>query len=113
MHNAASETRDRVWHQTNIMRKVPTDKVAIVTKSASFSHRDACRLFELARTSTAQILIVDLHEAVDTDTAALARLILLRRRLLRVGRDLRISGMRDRVANLYHIARLDQILPCA
>jgi hypothetical protein len=52
-----------------------------------------------------------LHNTTDTSTAALATLILLRRDLLRRGRDLRILGLHGRAASIYDINRLGRALP--
>jgi len=59
----------------------------------------------------AKTVLLDLTEAARISTAALARLILLRRRLLRSGRDLRICGLRDQADALYQITRMERILP--
>ena len=40
-----------------------------------------------------------------------AALVLLRRELLRRGRDLRLVGMRDRTRQVYAVNRLDAVLP--
>jgi ABC-type transporter Mla MlaB component len=89
--------------------------VAVVpVKSGSFSHSEACRIadaaikFAVART----VIVIDLKNVVDATTSAFARLVLLRRLLLKTGRDLRLTNLRDRAANIYHINRLAGVLPC-
>ena len=48
----------------------------------------------------------------DATTAAFATLVLLRRALLRAGRDLLLTGLHDRAAYLFGINRLGSVLPC-
>ncbi len=89
-------------------------QVAIVHESRSFSHTDACRIFDLAvKCLHAQTIVIDLKRACDATTAAFAKLVLLRRVLLQTGRDLRLVGLHDRAAHLYGINRLASVLPCA
>ncbi len=59
----------------------------------------------------AQTVVIDLANATDATTSAFARLVLLRRALRRVGRDLILSGLHDRTEFLYEINRLDAVLP--
>ena len=56
-------------------------------------------------------IVVDLSHARDATTSAFARLVLLRRYLLRTGRDLRLTGLSHRAARLYEVSRLDRVLP--
>ena len=63
------------------------------------------------RAGPAPTVLLDLRWTTETTTAALARLILLRARLLRAGRDLMIVGLRGRAEALYEITRLTRILP--
>lgn len=63
------------------------------------------------RRESARTVILDLSQATDASTAAFARLVLLRRQLLRRGRDVVVSGLRDRALWVYVISRLDQVLP--
>jgi hypothetical protein len=93
-----------------------SENVAVVPAgSSSLSHSEACRIADVAlRTQgRARTVIVDLKNAADATTSAFARLVLLRRLLLRTGRDLRLTNLRDRAASLYHINRLAGVLPCA
>ena len=92
----------------------PAGQVAIVHESRSFSHSDACRIFDLAvKCLHATTIVIDLKRACDATTSAFAKLVLLRRALLRTGRDLRLVGLHDRTAHLYGINRLAGVLPCA
>ena len=87
-------------------------EVAIVPKGLSFSHTEACRVFDVAmRCRTATMVVVDLKYADDATTSAFARLVLLRRRLLDTGRDLRLAGLRARAADVYKVNRLTIVLP--
>ena len=84
---------------------------AIVWNGALFTHGDACRIYDAALRAAARTIVVDLSLARDATTSAFARLVLLRRCLLRTGRDLRLIGLSDRAARLYEVSRLDQVLP--
>ncbi|CAN5528969.1 hypothetical protein BH09PLA1_BH09PLA1_27910 [soil metagenome] len=85
---------------------------SIVVPGDSFQHVDACRVERQAlRNWFAHTIVLDLSRARDATTAAFADLILLRRRLLNDGRDLRISGLHDRAAKVYHVNRLTAVLP--
>ncbi len=89
-------------------------QVAIVHGAGHFSHSDACRIADLALVQgRATTVIIDLKNAADTTTSAFARLVLLRRLLLKTGRDLRLTNLRDRAASLYQVNRLGGVLPCA
>ena len=47
----------------------------------------------------------------DASTAAFARLILLRRELLKTGRDVQIVGLKARAGRLFEVHRLEAVLP--
>ena len=77
-----------------------------------FSYWDACAV--AARVATSghpSLVLLDLRQTVDTTTAALARLVLLRRELLRVHSDLKIVGLFGRAKDLYEVSRLAGALP--
>ena len=57
-------------------------------------------------------VVVDLADADKATTAGLARLVVLRGRLLRAGGDLRLSHLHGQPRRLYEINRLDGVLPC-
>jgi hypothetical protein len=88
--------------------------VAIVPAAyGRFSHSEACRIADVAMgPGRAQTIIVDLKNVLDATTSAFARLVLLRRLLLRTGRDLRLTNLRNRAASVYQINRLGLVLPC-
>jgi hypothetical protein len=77
-----------------------------------FSYSDACQVARYATASGGQgLVVVGLEQTCDTETAALARLVVLRRDLLRAGRDLRIAGLCGRANSLYEISRMAEVLP--
>jgi anti-anti-sigma regulatory factor len=90
-------------------------QATLVPESPAFSHDDADRISRLATTGgcTARRIVIDLTQAEDASTSAFARLVLLRRNLLKAGRDLRLVNLRDRAAALFEINRLQAILPRA
>jgi anti-anti-sigma regulatory factor len=89
-------------------------QATLVPQSPEFSHDEADQISRLATAGhcrTAKRIIIDLSRACEASTSAFARLVLLRRALLKVGRDLRLINLRDRAAALYEVIRLDTILP--
>jgi anti-anti-sigma regulatory factor len=92
----------------NVMK----DVAVIQTPVASLSHTDARRIFDLAVCETARMVVIDMKRVQDATTAAFATLVLLRRTLLRTGRDLLLVGLHDRAALLFGINRLEAVLPC-
>jgi len=89
-----------------------TVTTAVSAPSGQFSHSVADELCSKIRASRpARTVIVDLKEIEDATTAAFARLVLLRRDLLRHGRDLRLKGLRSRAASIWRVSRLNCVLP--
>ena len=87
-------------------------QTTIVPDAKSFSHDDAdqvCKLATLA--GAAKRIVIDMAGASEASTSAFARLVLLRRTLLRSGRDLRLMNLRDAAAGLYEVIRLADVLP--
>lgn len=79
--------------------------------SEAFSH-DAARQLRHTVTTTAQgNVVIDFGQVRHISTAALAELVLLRRKLLSDGCDLRVVNMTGQVAALYRICRLEGVLP--
>jgi anti-anti-sigma regulatory factor len=77
-----------------------------------FSYSDACNLAEQVKADAdTGLVVIELSRVEDTSTAALARLVLLRRELLRSNRDLRISGLVGRALNVFAVNRLEALLP--
>jgi hypothetical protein len=86
----------------------------IPNRGDCFSYEEACRLSQLALRGAgglARTVTIDLARAADATTAAFARLVLLRRALLRSGRDLRLVGLHGRAAGVYEVNRLGRVLP--
>jgi anti-anti-sigma regulatory factor len=89
-------------------------QVKLVPLGRVFSHAEAARLFSQALTcGDAQQVVIDLRGADDATTSAFAKLVLLRRLLLRCGRDLCLTNLRDRAAGLFQVNRLGDVLPTA
>lgn len=86
-------------------------KSIILPGTVRLTHDEACRLSDRAVASGAQSIILDLSRANNATTAAFARLVLLRRELLRRGRDVRLTGLHDQPAKLFEVHRLDSVLP--
>ena len=85
---------------------------SIVVSAGTFEHGHARRVERVAlNMPCAKIIVLDLSRAHDATTAAFADLILLRRRLLDEGRDLRLCGLHDRAAKVYRVNRLNEVLP--
>ena len=92
----------------------PQPQLAIVHGAVQFSHSDACRIADVVLgQGRARTVVIDLKNAAEATTSAFARLVLLRRLLLKSGRDLRLINLRDRAASLYQVNRLGGVLPCA
>ena len=86
----------------------------ILFRSSSLGYGDACRIARrVAPRRSWRLVYIHLPGTFETSTAALARLIVLRRELLRRGRDLRIVGLHGRARALYEISRLENVLPLA
>ena len=78
----------------------------------SLSYTDAGEIARVALADgEAATVLIDLERTTRTTTAALARLVLLRRHLRKVGRDLRIIGPCGKAKHLYDISRLGNLLP--
>jgi anti-anti-sigma regulatory factor len=100
--------------QTSLSPSQDSQHLALVPASKSLSHSEACDIAHLAlRERRARTVIVDMKNVFDATTSAFARLVLLRRRLLKAGRDLRLINLHDRTANVYQVNRLAGVLPCA
>jgi len=90
----------------------PTSELAIIHQSELFRQPDAARIFRsVLDLTTVKTIVIDLTHVRDATTAAFAHLVLLRRMLLRNGRDLRLKGLRERAARVYEVNRLMEVLP--
>jgi|SRR5665213_2640545 len=84
----------------------------IVPGAKKFSHQEAMQVYETALSQTnGERIVVDLRRARDATSAAFARLVLLRKALRESGRDLCLINLRDRAAGVYHVHKLDCVLP--
>lgn len=110
--NPAAEPTGPPWAHNGPVPDRTTTAAHVVLKAETFSHEHARAIsrWALGR-ERASVVVVDLSRADDATTAAFAALVVLRRALLRDGRDLRLSGLRDRPRQLYAVNRLDGVLP--
>lgn len=90
---------------------IASSQLMLAPKGAQFSHAEACQLFVEALAEQAKRIVIDLARIEDATTSAFAQLVLLRRTLLRDGRDLCLTGLRDRAAGLFEVNRLKGVLP--
>lgn len=91
-------------------------QATIVPQAPAFSHDDADRIWRLATAGDcggARRVVIDMGRATEASTSAFARLVLLRRVLLKSGRDLRLINLREQPAGLYEVIRLNAVLPRA
>lgn len=87
-------------------------QVMFEPKGHCLSHAEACRIFDQAlRRADARTIVIDLRKVDDATTSAFAQLVLLRRSLLRSGRDLCLLGLHDRAAGIFEVNRLQEVLP--
>ena len=99
-----------MWCQT--AHYASLESITFIHNADRLSHEDARHLHNLALAEKrGKTVFIDLTHVADATTAAFAQLVLLRRALLQDGRDLRLTGLRERAAGLYHISRLDAVLP--
>ena len=92
--------------------KVRLAQERIAPAERHFTHAAAVRVkHRVLEQDKAKRVVIDLTDAEDAETSAFAELILLRRSLLRGGRDLRLTGLRDRAAGVYEVNRLQEVLP--
>ena len=82
-------------------------------EASSLSYRDVVQIaLKIRRCSESlRTVVVDLANTSETSTAALAKLILLRRCLMRSGRDLYVSGLVGQAGAMYMVYRLAELLP--
>ncbi len=86
--------------------------VTIKYQARRFSYSDASTIAKRAMSDVGDMnVFIDLGSAGETTTAALARLVSLRRNLLHDGRDLCILGLHGQPRDLYNICRLGNLLP--
>ena len=77
-----------------------------------FSYSDACRIASRAARCLGSVeLDLDFTDAAEVTTAALARLVILRRALIQRQADLRLMGLHGYALAVYNLSRLDRVLP--
>jgi len=86
-------------------------KSSILRATERLSHVEACRLSDQALAGGSQTIVLDLSRVQEATTAAFARLVILRRDLLKCGRDLRLAGLRGLPSQLFEVHRLQSVLP--
>ena len=80
--------------------------------SDHLSYEGACGIANQASATSGHDMIrLELQHVVETTTAALARLIALRRNLRRSGRDLMITGLCGQAESIYEFNRMATLLP--
>src|SRR4051812_37726455 len=85
-----------------------------VLRDRTFTHDLARAVTRWAlRPGRSARVVIDFSHAADATTAAFAALVLLRRKLLAHGRDLRLEGLAGRAYQLYCVNRLESVLPRA
>ena len=88
-----------------------TMETIVIPVRASITHAEAQRLSQTAETSHAERVILDLRKTIDATTAGFARLVLLRSKLLREGRNVVLCGLTGQPAKLFEVHRLETVLP--
>ena len=84
----------------------------IIYDASAFSHDGAVRVYHIAtRGPRTPRIVIDLGTADQATTSAFARLVLLRRLLLKDGRDLRLANLHSQAESLYEVSRLESVLP--
>ncbi len=76
-----------------------------------FTYHDAVRLTEIL--GTHRRAVIDFSEVDDLETAAMAKLIAHRVRLIRNNGDIRVRGLHGRGRSRWEINRLGSLLPLA
>ena len=98
--------------RTNASCDASTAATSILPPGEKLSHQSVEDLTDFIRANRLDsTIVVDMRNIEDASTAAFAKLVLLRRELLSHGRDLRLRGMRNRVASMWRISRLASVLP--
>jgi anti-anti-sigma regulatory factor len=93
--------------------KVHATPLKVAPQGKYLSHAEACRLIVQVMSARAKQIVIDLARMEDATTSAFAQLVLLRRALLRDGRDLCLTGLQHRTARVFEVNRLRGVLPTA
>lgn len=95
------------------MQEATQNETIVRHQGREFSYDSAVALFQFARQlDGGQSLVLDLSQSFSTSTAAMAKLVELRKLLLSTGSDLRVTGLSGMVDAIFNIHRLSNILPC-
>ena len=98
--------------RSEVVVMIAGNVVRIGCESHSLSYDDAKELARQAiAASEGWTVVLDLGTITETTTAALAKLVALRRQLRKTGRDLRIICPHGKAKHLYDVSRLDKLLP--
>src|SRR6476661_4226769 len=85
-----------------------------VLRDRTFTHDLARAVTRWAlRPGRSARVVIDFSHTADATTAGFAALVLLRRKLLAQGRDLRLEGLAGRAYQVYSVNRLESVLPQA
>jgi anti-anti-sigma regulatory factor len=88
-----------------------TPESIVIRPAGRLNHDEAARLAKLAAASKARTVIIDMTRVTEATTPGLARLVLARRDLLQLKRDVRIAGLNGQPARLLEVHRLQDVLP--
>lgn len=86
--------------------------ITIKHEANKLTYDDVCRIARKSvQSNSVKMINIQLIQVDETTTAALARLVVLRRDLLKNGQDLRITGLCRQANDLYEITRMRKVLP--
>ncbi len=85
--------------------------IKVARGNGSLSYADVRRLESSILGSGRMTVLLDFAHVEDASTAALARLVVVRRKLLRSGCDLHILHLHGHARSVYEVARMDRLLP--
>ena len=91
---------------------MPDVLTPIVVNSQFLSYEQSCAVAERSDHRKG-VIVIDLSDVREAETAGFARLVLLRRRLLARGQDLVLEGLHGKAAGLHEVNRLERVLPLA
>jgi len=87
-------------------------QTSLVPQVRQFTHDAAVQVrHQIMSQDNAKRIVLDMSQVADAETSAFAELILLRKSLLKSGRDLRLTGLSGRTAGVYEVNRLGDVLP--
>jgi anti-anti-sigma regulatory factor len=87
-------------------------QTTIVHDAQIFSHEHADHVSRwVTAGNLARKVVLDLSRVECASTSAFARLVVLRRALLKDGRDIRLTNLRSQALGVYEVNRLTDVLP--